>query len=372
MITADMSKILVFSDNHFCATSSIVRGMSGEFTTRLDYELKTIEWLVETSKENGCSSMFCLGDFFDSSTLNSMEIGALSNIDWHDIPVYFLVGNHELGSGLNSYSSSHVNLLNTCVEDVFSRPVILSFPDVETLIYILPYQINVKENVKEYFASEHSLPEQLKSYKKILFSHNDLKGVQMGKFISTGGLDVNKLSEDFDLVLNGHLHNSEWVKNNVLNVGNVIGQNFSEDAFKYSHNCWILDLNTLSITPVENPYSFNFYSVDLTDPKHDIDWVNKFDMEMKPNTVLNLKVKEDVAHYYRVRFDPTVPAEKSIPKCNKTVAARVQVVREMQDVGKKNSFDGLRVNHLEEFQRFVLENIGDSDFIRKELQEVTQ
>ncbi len=369
-----LSKILIFSDNHFCATSSIVRGMSGEYTTRLDYELKTIQWLTETARQNDCKSMFCLGDFFDSPTLNSMEIGALSRVDWDDRIVYFLVGNHELGRNIHSFSSAHVNLLHHDVEDVFDKPVILSYLEDNLLIYVLPYQVDVKEDAKEYFvASESKLPEYMKYYRKILFSHNDLKGIQMGKFISTSGLDVDKLSKDFDLTLNGHLHNSEFVRSNVLNVGNVIGQNFSEDAFKYSHNCWILDLGNLSITPIENPYSFNFYSIDLTDPKHNIDWVNKFNMEMKRNTVLNIKVKEEDSHYYRVRFDPTVPEERLLPRCIKTVAARIQVVRE-KDESKtsEKSFEGLRVNHLEEFQNFVLENIGNSPLVREELVEVIQ
>ena len=369
-----MSKILIFSDNHFCATSSIVRGMSGEYTTRLDHELKTVDWLIETAKENDCESIFCLGDFFDSSTLNSMEIGALSRVDWDNLAVYFLVGNHELGNNTYGFSSAHVNLLDSRVEDVFDKPVILSYPEDETIIYILPYQIDVKDNAKEYFVqSESKLPEYMKLYKKILFSHNDLKGVQMGRFVSTSGLDVDELSRDFDLTLNGHLHNSEFVRSNVLNVGNVIGQNFSEDAFRYSHNCWILDLQTLEIIPIENPYSFNFYSIDLTDPKHNIDWVNKFSMEMKPNTVLNIKVPEENAHYYRVRFDPSVPKEKLLPKCTKTVAARIQVVRDKaEQESTEKSFEGLRVNHLDEFQKFVLGTIGDSPLVKEELAEVVR
>lgn len=367
-----MSKVLVFSDNHFCATSSIIRGMSGEYTTRLDYELKTIEWLKEQAAENGCDSMFCLGDFFDAPTLSSMELGALSKINWGDFDIYFLVGNHELGKNMNSYSSCHVNMLSSRVADVFDRPTVLSYPEDKTLVYILPYINDIKEDVSCYFKNiEDKLPEDVQSYKKVLFSHNDLKGIQMGKFISTAGLDCDKLQKRFDITLNGHLHNSEWVAKNILNVGNVIGLNFSEDAFKYSHNCWILDLSSLEVTPIENPYSFNFYNVDLTEPKHDIDWVNKFSMMMKPNTVLNIKVKEEDAHYYRVRFDKSVPEERLIPRCTKTVAARIQVVRNKDEhESAEKSFEGLRVNHLEEFQRFVLENIGNSDYVRQELGEV--
>ena len=96
-------------------------------------------------------------------------------------------------------------------------------------------------------------------------------------------------------------------------------------------------------------------------------------MEMKRNTVLNIKVKEEDSHYYRVRFDPTVPEERLLPRCIKTVAARIQVVRE-KDESKtsEKSFEGLRVNHLEEFQNFVLENIGNSPLVREELVEVIQ
>lgn len=47
----------------------------------------------------------------------------------------------------------------------------------------------------------------------------------------------------------------------VINVGNLTGQNFSEDAKKYSHGCIIFDTNTGECNLYENPYAFNFYKL---------------------------------------------------------------------------------------------------------------
>lgn len=358
-----MNNILIFSDNHFCVSSSIVRDVFGDSSLRLDKELKTIDWIKEQANKYNCKDIYCLGDFFDSYRLDNLEIGALSKINWEDRNVYFLVGNHELGKSNLSYSSAHIHLLNPNVASVFDIPTILDYTESEVLIYILPYQIDIKENVQEYFKdAESSLSQKKLNYKKILFTHNDLKGIQLGKYIAQTGLNVDLLNENFNLTLNGHLHNSSWVRERVLNVGNVIGQNFSEDAFNYTHNCWILNLDTLEVIPIENPHSFNFYSLDFCNKS--VGYIYKIFDELKPNCVLNIKVDEHSLDFVKKKFDPENNKDKII-------AVKYQVVYDKTNFEEdKDYFEDFKINHLEEFKKFVFANIGESELISAELSEV--
>ena len=56
------NRILIYTDNHFCATSSIVRGRGNKYTLRLENQIKTMEWLVDKAQENNCVAMFCCGE----------------------------------------------------------------------------------------------------------------------------------------------------------------------------------------------------------------------------------------------------------------------------------------------------------------------
>ena len=44
---------------------------------------------------------------------------------------------------------------------------------------------------------------------RIILSHNDLAGLQLGKYISKTGFDINDIDKNCALFINGHLHNQE-------------------------------------------------------------------------------------------------------------------------------------------------------------------
>ena len=147
---------------------------------------------------------------------------------------------------------THKELLQNC--EVYNKPSVLVLDN--TSIYMLPYQLEVNrsDSVMEYFPM--NLP--IDTEYRLLLSHNDIAGINMGKFVSQVGFDVSDLSSNFDLVVNGHIHNQGWVANNVLNLGNITGQNFSEDSVKYPHQAMLIDTETLEYTFFTNPYALNF------------------------------------------------------------------------------------------------------------------
>ena len=360
------TKILIYTDNHFCATSSIVRGRGNKYTLRLENQIQTMEWLINMAQENNCVAMFCCGDFFDRADLNAEELSALGEIDLKGIPNYFLVGNHEIGRSDCSFSTTSTFLQNDVCE-ILPEPTIMGWGS--TLIYILPYILeNDKKPVMEYFSNIET-----PNYKyKILLSHNDIKGIQLGKYVTETGFTNEELDVNFDLVVNGHIHNQSWVTDKVLNLGNITGQNFSEDGFKYKHQAMILDLDTLQYELITNPHALNFYKIDWSNDT-DIDVINQTSMNMS-NAVLSLKVNEKNAYYLKYRFDPTNHDEHMekihCPKSCNIICSRIIVDHQTPQTKETISTENLQLDHIKEFQQFVVDNVEYNDIVKSELQEV--
>lgn len=362
-------KIAICGDVHWCTYSSILRKRGNRYSLRLENLIESVNWFLKTAKDNGCVNCFFLGDFFDSNTLTAEEISALSNLNLynHDLYASFIVGNHEMGLANLDYSTAHSFLLNEN-NDVFNKPSIVALGN--TLIYILPYEleINRKNSIKEYFPADSFSNSNYKY--RILLSHNDIKGIQMGKFISKEGFELEELSSTFDLVINGHLHNQEWVSKNVLNLGNITGQNFSEDATRYKHQCMILDCDTLEYELITNPYALNFSKLDFTGTNDNIDYINSISPKTGNNAVLSIKCNEDNFYYIKHRFDPESEEDKVVPRNCNVIQARITVERTHEQIENKDRIQTLRLDYLQEFSHYIIETLGTDDIVLKELQQV--
>lgn len=362
-------KIAICGDVHWCTYSSILRKRGNRYSMRLENLVESVNWFLKTAKDNGCVNCFFLGDFFDSNTLTAEEISALSNLDLynHDLYASFIVGNHEMGLANLDYSTAHSFLLNEN-NDVFNKPSIAALGN--TLIYILPYELEItrKNSIKEYFPADSFSNSNYKY--RILLSHNDIKGIQMGKFISKEGFELEELSKTFDLVINGHLHNQEWVSKNVLNLGNITGQNFSEDATRYKHQCMILDCDTLEYELVTNPYALNFSKLDFTDKNDNIDYINNMSQLVGNHAVVSIKCNEENYNYIKHRFDPDVPEDKLIPRNCNIIQSRIIVERNVTEENSETKVETLRLDYLQEFSDYITSTLGTSEPVIKELQQV--
>ena len=66
-------KIIIYSDNHFCEKFSIINKMSDKYTTRLENQIKSINWVEELAYKKGCQYVICAGDFFDKPNIKSLK-----------------------------------------------------------------------------------------------------------------------------------------------------------------------------------------------------------------------------------------------------------------------------------------------------------
>lgn len=338
-------KILIFGDCHWSTYSSILRKRGNLFSYRLENLIQSMNWVEEQAKDNKVSLIVGLGDFFDKETLNSEEITALTKINWSDIRHCFLIGNHEMGRNDLFYSSTKIFnekdflIVDKCITKFFSETL--------TNIIFLPYTLNPIKDILENIYKNCS-----KENKTIIFSHNDIAGVQLGQFVSKSGFEIADIEGCCDLFINGHLHNGAKITDKIINLGNLTGQNFSEDATKYSHNIMILDSDTLEYELIENPYSINFYKLDAINKTPNL-------YSLKNNSVLTLKCYEKDAQYWR----------DEIAKNSNIIESRIILERDI--VNKDITENSLNSSdHIEEFKNYVVKNIGSSDLILEELLEV--
>lgn len=339
-------KICIVGDVHWSRYSSIVRSRGKYFSTRLENLIKTLNWVEKTAKEYNCEKEIFLGDFFDRAELSDEEISSLPMIEWNDSAKkrYFIVGNHE--SGLSTLEFNSTSALSHIERNLVVNVPLFSPVDDKTELLFLPYITeDNRKPLKEYIEGRNQ------NKKLIICSHNDIKDFQMGRFLSVAGFSIGEIEKNCDLYINGHLHNGSWVTKNILNLGNITGQNFGEDASVYEHHIGILDTDTGEIEFVENPYALNFYKIDIEEEK-DIDKLNK----LKNNAVLSIRCEESL----RDKVKETLETRD-------VVASKVIVFRKVADTQSGPSIADINtVDHLKKFADFILSKEWDDIGITKE------
>lgn len=334
-------KIGIIGDVHWSKYSSIVRTRGKKYSERLENCIKSINWAEEITQ--GCDKIIYVGDFFDSSELNSEELTALKELVWNDSPHIFLVGNHELGLNDLSYSSAHLFDFRGGRVTI-DKPCCSCFGNTE--ICYLPYIVNNSGNIEDYLIKPND------NYKRIIFSHNDIAGIQLGKYVSQSGFSIEDIEANCDLFINGHLHNGNIIGDKIINIGNLTGQNFNENAFNYSHHIGILDTDTLTYELYDNPYAFNFYKLDTTVTPVDL-------TKLKSNSILTIKVSEENYDHYKTQ----------VTNCDNIITSRFIIVSSNSNEVNNNQ-ELISVNHLDKFKSYVIDVLGSTDLVLEELEEV--
>ena len=350
-------KIFIVGDVHWSQYSSILRKRGEKYSYRLENLIKSINWAESLANDNNCDFIVYLGDFFDRSEINSEELSALKAIKWSERQHYFLVGNHEAGRGDLTYNSADVfNLANF---EVIKDITTISIDDFHRVVF-LPYILETKRISLDQCLEKYP-------YDTIIFSHNDIAGIQMGQFISKEGFSIEEINNNCELFINGHLHNGSKVTDKIINIGNLSGQNFSEDAFAYDHVALILDTDTMKCACYKNPFAINFYRIDFTQD-NDIDYINDISMKMGNNCVATIKCYEEDLEYLRKRFDPDY-RDKIIPyNCNMVETRFIVQTKNTEKAKDKEEF--ISIDYLDQFSTYMINLLGNSDILQKELQEI--
>jgi DNA repair exonuclease SbcCD nuclease subunit len=342
-------RILCYTDNHFSEKSSIVTKYGTKYTVRLENQIKSINWAEQLAVAKNCDTVVCLGDFFDHAQLTDQELTALRDIQWaEDLEHFFLVGNHESGENDLQYSSTMA--LSRPGWHIVNEPCVRYAGDLE--LAFLPYVVESnKKPLEEYFNSKTS--------KRIIFSHNDLLGIQLGPVVSKTGFDPAELEASCDFCVNGHLHNGTKVTEKVINLGNLSGKDFGEDAAKYSHNIMIIDTSSaggITYELIENPYAFNFYKLDIEDEAD----TSKL-TTLKSNAVVSVKCKASLV--------PTV--RQMLETSPEIIDSRVIITRDLTEMTEDDvDISVLLVDQCAKFAECCRAKIDNNAILEAELAEI--
>ena len=340
-------KILIYSDNHFCEQFSIITKMGDKYSQRLENQIKSLNWAEDLAYKNGCQYVICAGDFFDKANLTQQEITALNEISWAPCCAhFFLVGNHESEESDLHYNSTEALLQDSRNRFIVAEPRLLEEPGFE--LAFLPYiKESLKKEIIEYF------PEQ--KTKRLLISHNDLLGIQMGPTVSAVGFKPEDLASICDLCVNGHLHNGQKVNSKVINLGNLTGKDFGEDAFRYKHNVMLFDTNTFTYELIPNPYAFNFYTVEIN-TEADLKILDKVD----DNAVIKAKCKAELVPQLREAFE----------KNSKIIETRIFITRDVLSTETDGDLTDLTVDENAKFAECCRAKLENTKILEEELAEV--
>jgi DNA repair exonuclease SbcCD nuclease subunit len=294
-------KICIFSDVHWSKNSSLITQRGEKYSLRLERLIKSLNFINKRAKENNCELMICAGDFFDKPILNDEEITALKEIDWLDIPTYFLCGNHESAQLDLKYSTLNTLISNN--HNIISEPTKLSGKNWQ--IYLLPY---ITERQRKPFNEYLQLKEDNKNC--IVFTHSDIQGYI--EAIKDIGFSINEIEQNCDLCFNGHLHNGGKLSNKVINIGSISANNFTNDSDTYNYGFLILDTDTLHYEFITNPFSFNFYKFTIKNdlqvnqlkkyPKYSFIDITLKDREFLEDTKLELDRLDNIISY-KIKID---------------------------------------------------------------------
>ena len=339
-------KILLFTDLHMCPQASIINKWGTKYPKRLENCIASVNWLERKAEELNCDYIISLGDFFDKPDLTSDTITASNDIQWSNIMHYHIVGNHDASNSSLTFNST--NSLHDEYHVVIDRPQELVFKDCD--ICFLPYITECdRKPLEEYFKNlDQSKP-------RVILSHNDISGIQLGPVVSKTGFSLDEIEANCTLWCNGHLHNGQALSSKVINLGNLTGKDFGEDASKHSHNVAILDTKTLAITYIENPYAYNFYKIQI-DAESDISQL----YSLKNNAVVSIKCEQHIME----------EVKQIIAAIDNIIESRIIMTKQYTETADESTEIDLSVDHLSKFIECCKAAIENSTLLDEELSEI--
>ena len=338
-------KILLFADLHMCPRASIINKWGTLYPIRLENCINSMNWLERTAVETGCDCIISLGDFFDKPDLTSETITASKDILWSSLKHYHLVGNHDASNSSLEFNS--VNSLRCENQQIVSEPLVIDLGDCE--LCFLPYIVDYdRKPLIEYFSEKTDK-------RRVILSHNDIMGIQLGPIISKTGFSIEEIESNCDLFINGHLHNGQKISNKIINLGNLTGKDFGENAAKYEHKIAILDTKTLDLTFIENPHAFNFYKIQI-DSENDL----KLLQSLKNNAVVSLKCNNTILEATRLTLETLK---------DKVIESRIIIIKNQEMSDDTTTLD-LSVDHLARFIECCKTTIENTSLLDEELAEI--
>ena len=244
-MATQFKKSACFSDIHFGRKNN-----SEQHNTDC---LNFIEWFCEQVKNDPkIDHIVFLGDWFEHrnainiQTLN-IAFRAMEMLDKLNLPIYFLVGNHDL----------YFRYLRTTHSVIFSQKFenfnVVDEPTQIEDVMFLPYIFH-----EEYVTLRNQINES-----KVVYGHLELKG-----FVLTGEYNVLENGPDHTefnkpvKIFSGHFHKRQ-LRDNIVYIGNTFPMDFS-DANDTDRGMMVYDYGTDTMTFTAWPDAPTFIQTSLS------------------------------------------------------------------------------------------------------------
>lgn len=344
-------KVLLFADLHMCPRASIINKWGTKYPVRLENCIETVNWLERLAEERHCDYIINLGDFFDKPDLSSETITAVQDIKWSNIMHYHLVGNHDASNSSLIFNST--NVLMTGNHSIITEPQMLFLDDCDILF--LPYIVECDRKPLEQYLLDKNGKHFDTDKPRIVLSHNDISGIQLGPVMSRTGFTVEEIEANCRYWFNGHLHCGQAITDKVINIGNITGKDMGENSFKYNHCAVLIDTTSLEVTYIENPYAFNFYKIQI-ETEADISKL----YSLKQRAVVSVKCDSSL----------TDQVKQIISELSNIIESRIIITKKYDEVATEASSIDLSVDHLARFIECCRTSIGASTLLEEELAEI--
>lgn len=349
-----LMKLLLYTDLHLATNGSIVTGkMTGQeydrFSARNDICIRTMKFINDLAKRHSVDEIVCLGDLVDQPKLSAEELSAISESKIYDHKI--LIGNHDVSSADGYFNSC--NLYGNAIR----TPMVEKLPGDVSIVY-LPWSKDIIDL--------YELCKGLDPNKTIILSHNDLKGIYYGNFLSTYGYDIKDILNVCRYFINGHLHVGKWVqKDRILNLGTISGLNFNNIGGWIGYAV-ILDTDTMKLTWFENPYALHFYDQRIVSRIQLNEFFDK-GFDRKKFNVVQLRVPKSLVELSRNLID----SEDSI-KFSRILTLHEKVATDEESPEIVADADTFRseISVFDSLRKFVSENCPskyDKDSVLKEV-----
>lgn len=260
----------MFTDVHFGARANSDQHLSD----CLNY----IDWFIATAVANNATHIAFLGDWFENrnainirTLIASQRAARLLNAV--GLPVYFIVGNHDL------YHRNDRNVFSTDPFGDLSNFVMIDQPmELMPELYATPFL----------FKDEYPLMAGEINSHKYVIGHFEFRN-----FVVTGAdrkLDHGPDAEQFNgpkYLLSGHFHKRQ-VNKNIVYIGNTFPTTFG-DAGDSERGCAILDMQSEDIEFYDYPAAPLFFKTRLSA-------VLNGDTEFTPNSRVRCLLDVDIGY----------------------------------------------------------------------------
>lgn len=309
----------IFSDPHI--TKSI-----GELTSKFqEYHLPAFRDMYKKFKEVGCDIVVCCGDLLDAPRIDAHQLAHLYKLlGCINIETHIVLGNHEAVK-----DGTHI------LDILGDKMIVEDKPRTDGDLVYLPYNYNL-------YSKDIDFTD------KIVFSHHDVYHNNIPGGIEWRQTELTKAK----YVFNGHVHESGYVTDRIVNLGALFEMAFSPYADNRERPMlyWTYDTDADILTAYENKHTMHFTTIYT---------VNDPIPYPKEDTVLRLKYKGSepstsaLTGFLRVKLQKDVKSE--------SVNDSKEIIRKSVDINELIDMyvDGMDTSYKDDVKRIAKEVVKE-------------